>query len=218
MKKLFGFIMSFMVAIMLIGCQCSGNNQGATTGTGFTAATDSIAPIVVERVIAVDRQDMYMNTRENTQNYRWYETGVQLKDFLDEENDGSIDMVVNVFQAIEGDTLSFDTYVVKYQHFADGTTAKDAVHGFWIEDFPLNDEAIKITFEQAYERVMAVNMPKPHSRQVVLRKQVGPIDANPQWIFGNLKSQIYVDAVTGEVSAKNPAFPVQLGMPLGEWP
>lgn len=217
MKKLFGFIMSFMVAIMLIGCQCSGNNQGATTGTGFTAA-DSIAPIVVERVIAVDRQDMYMNTNQNSEMYRWFETGIKLKDFLDEDNDGSIDTLVNVFQAIDGDSVSFDTYVIKYQHFANGTTAKEAIHGFWIEDCPLNDEVIKISFQEAYERVMAVNMPKPHSRLVVLRKQVGPIDCNPQWIFGNIKTQIYVDAVTGEVSVTNPAFPPQLGMPLGEWP
>ena len=54
---------------------------------------------------------------------------------------------------------------------------------------------------------------------MVLRKQVGPVDANPQWIFGNLHSQIYVDAVTGAVSKDNPAFDgLNLGTPLGEWP
>ena len=129
-------------------------------------------------------------------------------------------MVVNVFQVIEkySDTC-FDTFVYKYQHFADGTIKEDSVHGFWVEDYPLNEEAIKVTFKEAYEKVMAVNLPKPHTRQVVLRKQVGPVDANPQWIFGNLHSQIYVDAVTGEVSNENPAFRgLNLGTPLGEWP
>ena len=53
---------------------------------------------------------------------------------------------------------------------------------------------------------MEVNLPKPHSKHVVLRKQIGPKACNPQWIFGNITSQIYVDAVTGEVNSKNPAF------------
>jgi hypothetical protein len=152
-------------------------------------------------------------------NYRWYETGVQLKNWLDEENDGAIDMVVNVFQVVEvKDSTSFDTFVYKYQHTLEGTTT-DSIHGFWIEDYPLNEEVIKVSFKEAFEKVQEVNLPKPHTRQVVLRKQVGPVDANPQWIFGNLHSQIYVDAVTGDVATSNPAFKgTNLGTPLGEWP
>ena len=173
--------------------------------------------LVVEHVVALDRQAMYIN---HANDYRWYETGIQLKDWLDEENDGTIDMIVNVFQAIEKySETTFDTFVYKYQHLSDGTVNEEGIHGFWVEDYPLEEEAIKVTFKEAYEKVMAVNLPKPHTRQVVLRKQVGPVDANPQWIFGNLHSQIYVDAITGEVSDENPAFKgLNLGTPLGEWP
>ena len=201
MKKLI-FIL-FTMLFFCLGCE---KQQKVT----FTQ------PLVVENTISTDRQDVYLNHGEN---YRWFETGVQLVNFLDEENDGTIDMIVNVFQVIEEyDSTSFDTFVYKYQHTLEGTIT-DSIHGFWIEDSPLNDEVIKVSFKEAFEKIQEVNYPKPHTRQVVLRKQVGPVDANPQWIFGNLHSQIYVDAVTGEVTDENPSFKAHgFKMPLGEWP
>lgn len=197
-----------MLMIGVSACTCTQQKESVNDS--------KVAELVVENTISTDRQDVYLNHGEE---YRWYETGVQLKNFLDEENDGTIDMIVNVFQVIEQcDSTSFDTFVFKYQHTLEGTTT-DSVHGFWIEDYPLNEEVIKVSFKEAFEKIQEVNLPKPHTRQVVLRKQVGPVDANPQWIFGNLHSQIYVDAVTGAVSKDNPAFEgLNLGTPLGEWP
>lgn len=175
----------------------------------------------VENLISMDRQAMYNKVGDD---YRWYETCMKLNGFLDEENDGSLAEVVNVFQAvIARSEHSFDTKVYKFQHFADGTYAEDSVIGFWVEDEPMNNEAIKVTYKEAYEKLMATNMPKPHSRYVTLRKQVGPKAANPQYIFGNLVETVFVDAVTGEVFDYNPAFGKQedakgFKMPLGEWP
>ena len=211
MKKV---LFTLMAAIAIIAgvssCKCTSDKQETVE-----PAVEQ-AELVAENLISTDRQSMYTNHGED---YRWFETGIVLKDFLDEENDGTIEMVVNVFQVVEAyDSTSFDTFVYKYQHTLDGDV-EDSVHGFWVEDYPLNEEAVVVTFKEAYEKVMATNLPKPHTRQVVLRKQVGPVDANPQWIFGNLKSQIYVDAVNGNVSDKNPAFDAKgFKMPLGEWP
>ena len=152
---------------------------------------------------------------------RWYETCIVLKDFLDDENcDGTITGISNIFQVITEKDKGYDTNVVMITHTPD-TTATDVKHGFWVEDFPLNDEEIKITFKDAYDKVMATNSPKPHSKHVVLRKEVGPVATNVQYIFGNNKAQLYVDAVTGTVSDKNPVFPTNgegYKMPLGEWP
>lgn len=208
MKKIFAFLVGLMLMICVSSCTCTQQKE--------TLADSEVAELVVENTVSTDRQDVYLNHGEN---YRWFETGVQLKDFLDEENDGTIELVVNVFQVVEEkDSTSFDTFVYKYQHTLEGT-ASEAIHGFWIEDYPLNDEVIKVSFREAFEKIQEVNYPKPHTRQVVLRKQVGPVDANPQWIFGNLRSQLYVDAVTGEVSPENPAFKAKgFKMPLGEWP
>ena len=209
MKKFLVFLVGLMLMIGVSSCTCT-QQKGSNFGS-------SVTELVVENTVSTDRQDVYLN---HGKEYRWYETGVQLKNWLDEENDGAIDLVVNVFQVIEQyDSTSFDTFVYKYQHFSDGSVNKEGIHGFWIEDYPLNDEVIKVSFKEAFEKIQEVNYPKPHTRQVVLRKQVGPVDANPQWIFGNLHSQLYVDAVTGEVSPTNPAFKgLNLGTPLGEWP
>lgn len=208
MKKFFVFLMGLMLMIGMSSCTCTQQKDNGEVG---------VAELNVEHIIATDRQAMFV---EHGGDYRWYETGVQLKDWLDEENDGAIDMVVNVFQVVEDyNENSFDTYVYKFQHFSDGTVNEEGIHGFWVEDWPLEHEAIKVTFKEAYDKVMEVNLPKPHTRQVVLRKEVGPKECNPQWIFGNLRSQIYVDAVTGEVSPTSPAFnALNIGTPLGEWP
>ena len=99
------------------------------------------------------------------------------------------------------------------------TSNIEVKEGFWVEDYPLNNEAVCISFEEAFTKLMEANCPKPHSRHCVLRKEIGPVDANPQYIFGNSRAQIYVDATTGEVSTINPAFPdANLNGPLGEWP
>jgi hypothetical protein len=213
MKKLINVFAILGVVFGLASCKCS-NEAPSTNEESDIIATSEIN---VEHAISTDRQAMYVVA--DGADYRWFETDILLKNYLDEENDGSIEMLVNIFQvAQELDEHSFDVRVYKFQHTEEGTVS-DWVSGFWIEDEPLNDEAIKITYKEAYEKVMAVNLPKPHTKHVVLRKQVGPVDANAQWIFGNIHAQIYVDAVTGEVSDENPVFKA-LGfkMPLGEWP
>lgn len=171
--------------------------------------------MVVENIINLDKQYMFNNFEKD---WRWYESCIVLKDFLDEECDGTITGVSNIFQSVVQKGQGYDTQVVMCTHVGDSTQI-DAVQGFWVEDFPMQDDVIKVTFKEAFDKVMAVNYPKPHSRQVVLRKEVGPNACNPQYIFGNQKAQLYVDAVTGEVTDKNPVFPAdQLQKPLGEWP
>lgn len=175
------------------------------------------AELVVENVISTDKEDMFLHYAND---YRWYESCILLENFLDEENDGTIAGISNVFQFLEGEEGSYDPKVVLYSHTRD-TSSVEVKDGFWVEDYPMNDEPIAVTFKQAYELVMRVDMPKPHSRHVVLRKEIGPFDCNPQYIFGNLHAQIYVDAITGAVSDKSPAFnndSITIQKPLGEWP
>lgn len=130
--------------------------------------------------------------------FKWYETSITSKNCYNEDGDG-IESIENVFQVlIDGDPL-----VIVFTH----TELEDKVqeiHSFWVEDSPMT--GIDVTYEQALEIINKVNLPKPHSRHCVLRKQVGPKDANPQYIFGNQTMQLYVDAVTGKVTDKNPVF------------
>lgn len=218
MKKTFIGMFAILFSLMIAFSSCNGCNKTEEVQANDSTMTNvAVAELVVENLISMDRQDMYMN---HAQDYRWFETCMMLNDFLDEENDGSLAEVVNVFQGVVESENSFDLTVYKFQHFADGSYATDSIHGFWVEDQPLNEEAIKLTYKEAFERLMATNCPKPHSRYCTLRKQVGPINANPQYIFGNTRATIFVDAVTGEVSDINPAFGsnFKLNKPLGEWP
>lgn len=175
--------------------------------------------LIVENLISLDREDMYANYGEY--DYRWYESCVVLDKFLDEENDGKVTEVTNVFQVvIDLDSTTYDVFVVQYRHTLEGDTVEKK-EGFWVEDRPLNKEPISVTYEQAFGLVMQSNFVKPHSQHAVLRKEVGRYDCNPQYIFGDLEYDLYVDAVTGAVSDKSPAFyqdTIVIEKPLGEWP
>ena len=216
--------MTFVVALAVMftlcisSCdKCSKTEAPEAVDTvATTAEVVTTSELIVENAISLDRQYMFNNYGGD---YRWFESCITLKDFIDEECDGAVASIANVFQVVEEYENGADVHVVLAAHTPD-TTAYEVKHGFWVEDDPLNDEAITVTFEEAFEKLMEANCPKPHSKQCVLRKQVGPVDANPQYIFGNSHAQVYVDATTGDVNTDNPAFPEAQGfkMPLGEWP
>lgn len=208
MKKLF-LICAMLLGVLSLGsCSCNKESNQCELKKAQT--------LVVENIVSVDREYMYLNYGGD---YRWFETCILLKNFLDEENNGEIAGISDVFQVIsDEDDRGADVNVILISHTENADTV-DVKHAFWVGDSPLNAEAILIPFEKAYELLQQVNLPKPHSRHCVLRKEVGPVDANPQYVFGNTQAQLYVDAVTGEVSEENPAFKgFGFKMPLGEWP
>jgi hypothetical protein len=219
MKKFLGFLMLMCMSLIMVSC--NGCSQPQDKPSVDSALIDTISiknAIDVDHAIATDRQAMYMKFKDN---YRWYETCIRLPYFLDSDSVTSDpEILVNVFQSIEEFDNGADTYVWKFQHFPDGTVSVDSIHGFWIEDCPLNDEAIKLNYNAAFERMLEVNLPKPHSKNVILRNPIGPVGVNAQWVFGNISEQIWVDAITGDAKSSNPAFPEEKGfkMPLGEWP
>lgn len=208
MKKFLIFSLLALCMSVVVGCSsCKKDNKEAVT-------TD----LNVENVTNTDKQYMFTTYGED---YRWFETCILLSDWLDSENfDGSIEGISNVFQVVaEKDSSSYDTFVVLAAHTKDAVTY-DVKKGFWVEDYPLIGDSIKLTYKDAFNRVMETNSPKPHTKNCVLRKPVGPAECNPQYVFGNIRVQLWVDAVTGEVKNSNPAFPEEKGfkMPLGEWP
>ena len=214
MKKL---LLMFALVFALVSCQCSGNG-------GNEPALNGVQPVLggiqVENVNKTDFETMFAKYGQ-ADLFRWYECEILLNDFLDEEGEGGIAELVNIFQVVNAiDSTSFDTYVYKIQHFPNSKVLTDSVNGFWIQNEPITLDEIKVPYDSACAIVAAVNYPKPHSRHVTLRKPLGPVPCNTQWIFGNIREQIWIDAVTGEARKSNPAFPEEKGfkMPLGEWP
>ena len=184
-----------------MSCSCEKNKPVDSTET-----TDSAA-LVVENVTGMDRQKMFQDFGKD---YRWFETCIVLKDYLDsEETDGTVTGISNIFQVVTArGEESFDTKVISIAHVGDASNEEVKEMAFWVGDKPLNDEEIALTFEDAFERLMEANCPKPHSKYVVLRKELGPLpNVNAQYVFGNVQSQVYVDAVTGDVKLNNPVFP-----------
>ena len=212
MKKILGLITVLLVSLMISFSSCTNCSNQPVQKAQIEVAID------VDHAIALDRQTMYVNYKDN---YRWYETEILLPYFLDSDSVTSDpEMVVNVLQSIVEEGNGADVWVHKFQHFKDGTVVHDSIQGFWIENYALNDEVIKLNYTAAYDRMMQANFPKPHSRYVTLRNPIGPVAINTQWIFGNINEQIWIDAVTGDAKNSNPAFPAEKGfkMPLGEWP
>jgi hypothetical protein len=189
-------LLVFSITMGLTSCDPKKNKQEQKVNT-FDA-------LVVENTISTDKEYVFINYAND---YRWYETCVLMKDFLDADcQDGTIEGVSNIFYVVEIFESGGDAYAIMCTHSDNGKDSIAVAHGLWIEDQDMSKESITITFRQAYEKMMQANYKKPHSRHCVLRKQVGPVQANAQYIFGNLKEQIYVDAVTGEVTDENPAF------------
>ena len=214
MKKII-FVLTLFVGLLFSSCnQCSTNEVPIVT-----AVKDSTVTLIVENTISTDREAMYLKAGDD---YRWYETCITLPEFIDDENVTSNPVtVVNVFQKIVERKNGYDTWVYKFKHFNSGLCLVDSIQGFWIEDWALNEEEIGLKYIEAYERMMESNYPKPHSKQVCLRNPIGPIACNTQYVFGNIREQLWVDAVTGDVVDFCPAFLTDdegFTMPLGEWP
>lgn len=211
MRKLLLFALLCAMFIGVTSCNSCKKNE-----TNVEAKVDTT--LVVENIISTDREAM---TLQYDSAYRWYETCITVKDFFDSDSVGEpvVMGVSNIFQyVVEQDSTCADIQVVLFTHVKD-TCVVEARPGFWVGDMILNNEEIKLTFVDAYNKMMQANCVKPHSRQCVLRKELGPtLGVNPQYIFGNVQRQVYVDAVTGDVTDKNPVFPKTFKMPLGEWP
>ena len=192
MKKIISILSLAMLCALFVACK-----------KHKPVVENAVVELIPENTISTNKEEMYLNWGEN---YKWFETCAVLKNYLDTDSTSSeVESVTNIFQALEPYASGFDIFVV-FMETTESGTETNVVHSFWVEDFPLDTANIELTFEGAYNRVMAANYPKPHSRNVVLRKEVGPNDCNPQYIFGNTYSQLYVDAVTGEVSDENPVF------------
>ncbi|MBO7693578.1 MAG: hypothetical protein J6T10_13230 [Methanobrevibacter sp.] len=196
MKKLLVILASLALAFGVSSCNsCS------------KPAEESVEPsIVVENCISMDREYMTLNYGGD---YKWYESCVIYDNYLDADTTIAVAGVSNIFQIVTArGEESFDTKVISIAHVGNASSKEVKEMAFWVGDKPLNDEEIALTFEDAFERLMEANCPKPHSKYVVLRRELGPLpNVNAQYVFGNLQSQVYVDAVTGDVKLNNPAFP-----------
>lgn len=198
MKKFIVAIVTVFIMIFAFSsCKCQQD---------VVPTPETVDPLVVENLISADKEWMFLNYGEN---YRYYETTAVYDNFFDADTTHNIVSVSNVFFAVTEITeTGGDADVIYGNHSLTANEMDVRKHSFWVGDYPLNNDKIILTVNEAYAKMMEANVVKPHSKYVVLRRELGPLDdVNPQYIFGNAQCQVYVDATTGAVSAINPAYP-----------
>ena len=199
MKKF--FILITMCVLALVHTSC--------------VTTASLRILIPEDLIASDQQ--YMKKHYST-DYRWYESSAVLFNYLDSENcGGTIVELTNIFM-IRSDKDSHDTNIIMFRHTIEGDEIQ-ILPSHWVEeDVFIPSNSVDVTFKGAVIKTKDAN-PKPHSKHIVLRKQLGPNSVNPQYIFGNNQQLIFVDSYTGELQYESPSFEgTGFATWYGEWP
>ena len=212
MKKI---LLSMLTAVLL---GMTAGALGSCNGcNGSTTATKGIEPVSVSHdydgvvqdftagvahIQALHRQTMY---HLNGGDCQWRNSKVTLNEEVTYENIDELHIVsvTDVFQLFAPDPVVqfISTDVEK------GTILPWPIHDLWIEDANLNDVEIKVTAEQALQRLKEYNGVLPKAKALSLRLPIGPKVCNAQWVIGDVFSPLFIDAVTGEVRDWCPAFP-----------
>ena len=189
MKKLLVFLMGIMLMLGVSSCKCTKEEE----------------PVVDFIEVSINADKAKMDEMVDT--CKWFESRVEYDNFFDADTTLAVAKVESLFQVAVEDSLGVKTFVYDFIHApGEEDVNPECIEAFVLDDMPLNDEQIVLTFSEALERLYEANLPKPHSTKVVLRKALGPKVANAQYIFGNTEEQVFVDAVTGDVTDKNPVY------------
>ena len=143
MKRILSVLMIAFMAISLTSCNW------------FKKSEQTKEQPTVETYIESDMKYMAENYGEV---YVWYETEVIYNDFLDEENDGSIESIKSVFQHEKVVDSGAYVKVVTITHNGDLMDV-EAVDGWYAECYNMRGKELPVTFKDAYDAIMAVNLP-----------------------------------------------------------
>lgn len=160
----------------------------------------------VSHIQALHRQTAYNLIHEKADVYQWRNSRILFNDTLTMENidDIHITDINDVFyywDNVKGPQVQYVNDNVKV-----GTQIPYPINDIWIEDDDMSDAPIKLTCEQAIQRLKEYNGILPKASFITLRLPLGPKRCNPQWTFGGSQNVVFIDAVSGEIRDRNPAF------------
>lgn len=190
--------------------------------TNAEEITNEEKPVVTKTELDVDKimaDDLAYMKEKYKNDYRWYEFSMHLKDYLDAEGyDGAVDDITNIFMILTDPEKSYDTNIIMFRHTLEGDSIT-IIPSLWIEeDVNIKEGLVDVKWKDAFKKALT-SKPVLHTKRVVLRKHLGPLDINPQWTFGNNHGLIFIDAAYGVLVHDQPAFRgTGFNTWYGEWP
>lgn len=217
-------LMMAMVCLMATGCSsCQSENKKQEVVYHDYDGVVQDFTAGISHIQSLHRQTMYMTL--GVKEYAWRNSKIVFNDSITAENidDLHVTDINDVFYYWDGQKGPQVQWV--NSNVKKGVQIPWPINDVWIEDDDLNEAPIKLTPEQAMQRLKEVNCPIPPAKSMTLRLPLGPVACNPQYVVGDVYDVLFIDAVTGEVSNWNPAFNPKKGVkggdfgkPLGEWP
>lgn len=184
-----------------------------TMATAFTSCSkcsshDSEEPTEADTKITqiIKTDNAHMDSIDS--DYQYFETIYVFSGNVDTITSPDVVEVTNVYETVDKQKFQPTVYFAEHKlGKADSITWEVKEGSFWLEDYDLKNYEYDVTIEDAFKIIQLSNVKKPSSKYCVLRAQLGPKEANPQYIFGNDNTgMIFVDAVNGKVSTTNPVF------------
>lgn len=208
MKKLFTCLLLAIASFMATGCAgCqSEKNVQPKESVNYHDYDGVVQDFTagVSHIQAMHRQTMFMTL--GVKEYEWRNTRVIFNDTidldaLDQLHITDINDVFYYWSDEKGPQTQYINSNVKQ-----GVQIPWPINDVWIEDEDMSDSAIKLSCEDALQRLKEYNGIVPKACFITLRKPVGPLDCNPQWTIGDAYNVLFIDAVTGQVRDWCPAF------------
>ncbi len=230
LQSLLGVLLIAVTGIVLGGCKgCKGGNNDKVAKAPELPAVTSVYHdydgVVQDftagtaQIQALHRQTMYQLTQqlpegeksENEGGYEWRNSRIVFNEAVTFESidDLHVTDVIDVFYYwnSKGPWVQYISTNVK-----NGVQIPWPIHDIWIEDANLCNAPVKLSAEDALQRLKEWNGVLPKDcKFITLRLPIGPKDCNPQWTFGDTYNVLFIDAVTGEVRDFCPAFPEPSG-------